>query len=102
MYWTLGKLLALPALLTLSIPITSGQSQDWPYNLPAGAKYYPEHESYLKRDLEIQRRINTAPPSAMRKMSEDEGEKFFLDYWQFDIPDYYHGPSIRRSANPGP
>jgi hypothetical protein len=76
--------LALPAALSAIIFATPSHSQDWPYNLPLGEKYYPEHEHHLKRDFEIQRKLNTATPSGVHKMSDFEGEKFFLDYWQFD------------------
>jgi hypothetical protein len=77
-------LLALPAALSAIIFATPSYSQDWPYNLPLGEKYYPEHEHHVKRDLEIKRKLNTATPSGVHKMSDFEGEKFFLDYWQFD------------------
>ncbi|KAG2163672.1 hypothetical protein JADG_003411 [Aureobasidium aubasidani] len=82
-------LFALPATLFFVI-FTPVNGQDWPYNLPAGAKYYPEHEHHIRRDLEIQQRLNVASPSGIRKMSEDEGEKFFLDYWQRICIDRYN------------
>lgn len=102
-----GGLLALPASLLTALVISPVRSQDWPYNLPTDAKYYPEHEIHIKRNLEVQKMLNTASPAGMRKMSDDQGEKFFLDYWQFDDqtsaslhPDDNH--SIRRSVNPPP
>ncbi|KAG9903001.1 hypothetical protein KCV05_g15656, partial [Aureobasidium melanogenum] len=81
---TVTGLLAIPAALLTAIFATPAYSQDWPYNLPPGAKYYPEHEHRIRRDLEIQQKLNLTSPCGMRKMSDDEGEKFFLDYWQFD------------------
>lgn len=99
MHRTFADIFALPVLLTFIVSMKPGHAQDWPYNLPPDTKYYPEHEFYLKRNLEIQRRLSTALPSAIRKMSEDEGEKFFLDYWQFDILD--HALNLRRSVHPG-
>ncbi|THW12761.1 hypothetical protein D6D23_10028 [Aureobasidium pullulans] len=98
-------LFALPATLFSVIFITPVNGQDWPYNLPAGAKYFPEHEHHIRRDLEIQQRLNVASPSGIRKMSEDEGEKFFLDYWQFGEQDFNSfeigSPlNLRRSVNP--
>ncbi|KAG9676741.1 hypothetical protein KCU99_g3501, partial [Aureobasidium melanogenum] len=81
---TVTGLLAIPAALLTVIFATPAYSQDWPYNLPPGAKYYPEHEHHIRRDLEIQQKLNLISPCGMRKMSDDEGEKFFLDYWQFD------------------
>jgi hypothetical protein len=76
--------LALLPFPSLAISSPLADSQDWPYNLPAGVKYHPEHEPHIKRNLEIQQRLNTAFPSGIRKMSHDEGEKFFLNYWQFE------------------
>jgi len=80
-------LLELPASLVVlltSLPLTT--SEPWPYNLPPHERYFPEHEAYIKRDLEIQQRLLLAPVTGMRKMSGDEGEKFFLEYWQLDDP----------------
>jgi hypothetical protein len=81
---TVSGLLALPGALFAIVSATPSYIQDWPYNLPLHAKYYPEHENHIKRDLEIQQKLNMAAPSGVRKMSDHEGEKFFLDYWQFD------------------
>jgi hypothetical protein len=81
---TVSGLLALPSALFAIIFATPSYGQDWPYNLPLGTKYYPEHEYHIKRDFRIQQKLNLAAPSGVRKMSEHEGEKFFLDYWQFD------------------
>jgi hypothetical protein len=81
---TVTGLLALPAVLSAIVFATPSYSQDWPYNLPLDAKYYPEHEHIIKRDLEIQQKLDMAAPSGVRKMSDHEGEKFFLDYWHFD------------------
>ncbi|PGH02211.1 hypothetical protein GX51_04785 [Blastomyces parvus] len=41
-------------------------------------------DSLVKRDVEIQRRLAGQSPAGVRKMTEDEGEKFWLDYWYFD------------------
>ncbi|KAG9682648.1 hypothetical protein KCU95_g14131, partial [Aureobasidium melanogenum] len=81
---TVTGLLAIPAALITTIFATPAYSQDWPYNLPSDAKYYPEHEHHIRRDVEIQQKLNLTSPCGMRKMSDDEGEKFFLDYWQFN------------------
>ena len=64
-----------------------GASSDerWPYNLPAHVKYWPEDEVRVKRDLDSSRDRGFLPsrPEGVRKMSGDEGEKFYLEYWQF-------------------
>ena len=97
---TVTGLLALPAALFIIIFATPTYSQDWPYNLPLDAKYYPEHEHHIKRDLEIQQKLNTAAPSGVRKMSDHEGEKFFLDYWQFDEQTFMNmALNARRSVS---
>ena len=73
------------ALLVLSISITSlALEGQWPYNLSPDIKYYPEDEPMVQRTVEIQKRLVNQKPVAVCKMSEDEGEMFFLDYWQFD------------------
>ncbi|KAH0343936.1 hypothetical protein KCU81_g5053, partial [Aureobasidium melanogenum] len=84
MFKTVTGLLAIPVALITTIFATPAYSQDWPYNLPPDAKYYPEHEHRIRRDVEIQQKLNLTSPCGMRKMSDDEGEKFFLDYWQFN------------------
>ncbi|KLJ09555.1 hypothetical protein EMPG_14998 [Blastomyces silverae] len=42
-------------------------------------------ESPVKRDVDIQRRLAGQSPAGVKKMTDDEGEKFWLDYW------YFHG-----------
>ncbi|KAB8596086.1 hypothetical protein FH972_025795 [Carpinus fangiana] len=64
-------------------PIAAAE-KPWPYNLPRDQKYYPEHEALVKRNLEIEKRLATQAPVGVRKMSNDPGEMFFLDYWQFE------------------
>lgn len=86
----LTSLLTLPtSLLALLTLIPPTRSQPWPYNLPPHEKYFPEHEQYIKRNLEIQQKLVAASPAGVRKMSNDEGEKFYMEYWQFgdqDVP----------------
>lgn len=63
---------------------TSEQSElQWPHNIPRHLKYFPEEEMRVKRSLEIQERLRKEKPVGMKKMSEDEGEMFFLDNWIF-------------------
>lgn len=46
--------------------------------------YEPHHAAHLKRDLEIQQKLAVSAPNGVRKMSSDEGEKFYLEYWQWE------------------
>lgn len=88
------KFLALPTsllLLLLSSPTpahTENEDQSpaqWPNDRPAHVKYSPEDSPHRKRDLEaIQSHISAGhAPVAVKKMSEDESEMFFPEYWGF-------------------
>ncbi|KAF2159773.1 hypothetical protein M409DRAFT_70820 [Zasmidium cellare ATCC 36951] len=93
----LSRLFALPAslvALTLS-QCAEGQELQWPHNLPRTAKYYPEHEAHVKRGLEAQERLQWDKPAAVKKMGQDPGEKFYLDYWQF-APESETSDGMRR------
>jgi hypothetical protein len=83
----LTELFALPAGLLLLIATSPvrvpAQALQWPYNLPPHVKYYPEDEALVRRNLEIQRRLQQQPAAGVKKMSDDPGEMFFLDYWSF-------------------
>ena len=79
------RLLALPATL---VPLildhgVFAQELQWPYSLPRTSKYYPEDEGLMKRELGAMQKLGEQQPVGMRKMSEDEGEMFFLHYWDF-------------------
>ena len=81
------KLLSLPASLLVLIansPCPTTSEAQWPYNLPPAVKYYPEDEVHIKRDVAIRERMAFQAPAGLRKMTGDEGEKFFLEYWSFD------------------
>lgn len=81
-----SPLLSIPAglvVLILGHGVEANEKQ-WPYNLPRSAKYYPEHESHMKRHLDAQEKLAWESPIAMKKMGDDAGEKFLLDYWQWD------------------
>jgi hypothetical protein len=83
------QLLSLPTSLLLLIasrtsPISS-QDLQWPYNLPKDVRYYPEDQPLIRRDIEIGQRLLHQPVKGIRKMSGDEGEKFFMKYWQFEL-----------------
>ena len=82
-----ASLLSLPAsflslLIAHSSPACSTQLQ-WPYNLPEYVKYFPEDEAVVKRDFEIQKRLQYESPVGVQKMSGDPGEKFYMHYWEF-------------------
>lgn len=77
------SLLAL-LLLQLTRPATAEPQPAWPHNLPGHLKYFPENEAHMKRSLSVQERLERGErPIGVRKMSEDEGEMFFLDHWIF-------------------
>ncbi|KAJ4503851.1 hypothetical protein HRR83_008658 [Exophiala dermatitidis] len=88
------RLAALPAsvlaLIVATATTTAAQHNpdwdwQWLYNLPPDAKYYPEDEVVIKRDIAIQQKLQRsgATVTGVRKMSGDPGEKFYLDYWGF-------------------
>ncbi|KAJ9639793.1 hypothetical protein H2204_003586 [Knufia peltigerae] len=85
------RLAALPSSLLLfiansAVPVAAQHSR-WPYNLPPEVKYYPEDEFLLKRDIDVQQKLQEQPVTGVRKMSHDPGEKFYLDYWGFNEED---------------
>ena len=84
-----ATLLALPASLLTLVASSTVHAQElaWPYNLPRTVKYYPEDEKLIKRDAEIQKTLAWQAPLGMSKMSDEEGEKFFLHYWDFGTQD---------------
>lgn len=61
-----------------------GPELEWPYNLPPHMKYYPQDEAIIRRNVEVQQRLQEQTPTGIRKMSGDPGEKFMMDYWHFD------------------
>src|SRR4051794_10426767 len=81
------QLFVLPAGLLLFIATppmrVCAQELQWPYNLPPHVKYYPEDEALIRRNIEIRQRLQQQPAAGVRKMSDDPGEMFFLDYWSF-------------------
>ena len=77
---------ALPPSLLLCLchfasPILSQELAD--HVLPRDVKYFPEHEAIVRREWDIQQRLQKERPVGMRKMSGDPGEKFYLDDWIF-------------------
>jgi progranulin len=89
------KFLALPTsllLLLLSSPTSAHTENEhqspakWPNEAPANIKYSPKDSPHRRRELEaIQSHILAGhAPVAVKKMSEDESEKFFPEYWGFN------------------
>ncbi|KAI9850035.1 MAG: hypothetical protein M1838_006175 [Thelocarpon superellum] len=85
----LTGLVALPlSLLLVATPTQSLdevgiQTQPWPLNLAAHEKYWPHDGAHAEAHRKRQVAVDPASPIAVKKMGTDEGEKFFLDYWQF-------------------
>lgn len=74
---------ALPATLLALIAIAGATAQ----NQPRLADLHPDHVKHLKREQHAKEQLQWQQPVGMRKMSGDEGEKFFLHYWDFgDLP----------------
>jgi hypothetical protein len=84
----LARIFSLPAsllLLITSTPWPSAAEPQWPHNLPADSKYFPEDEVHVKRGLQAMERLAAQQaPIGARKMSGDKNEMFFLEYWQFE------------------
>jgi hypothetical protein len=72
-------LLALPATLLALIAASTINAQE--HLRPADL--LPEQQTHLKRERQAQEQLQWQQPIGMRKMSSDEGEKFFLHYWNF-------------------
>lgn len=83
---SIARILALPSsvllLLATSLPSTATEAQ-WPHESPA-TEYLPDEKTFVTKSYKIQEQLGWKPPVGVRKMSDDEGEKFFWDYWQFD------------------
>ncbi|PGH32662.1 hypothetical protein GX50_04509 [[Emmonsia] crescens] len=74
-------LILFSALQLLTAPIYA--TTDTPNNNISNANL--DRESLVQRDVEIQRRLAGQSPRGVRKMTDNEGEKFWLDYWYFDV-----------------
>lgn len=85
----LTRILSLPTSILLLIanpPWQTSAEPQWPHNLPAHQKYYPEDEVHVKRGVHAMNRLAEQSPVGVRKMSGDRHEMFFLEYWQFEEP----------------
>jgi hypothetical protein len=81
LFQVLPLFLSLPQLSVLAYTETPKS----PTDLQSKATNTPQlsSELVLQRNGEVASKLATAPPRGVRKMSADEGEKFFLDYWDF-------------------
>lgn len=86
---TLASLALVPTPLLVLIATLPAQTLSletlWPYNLPRHIKYYPEDEALVRRNIGIQEKLASQRPIGVHKMSGDEGEMFFPEYWVFDM-----------------
>ncbi len=94
------QFLSLPTSLLLLIASSTAPSlsQDlqWPSNLPKDVKYFPEDEPLIRRDVDIGRRLLHERVLGIRKMSGDEGEKFFMEDWLFEMQS--EAPTLNETA----
>ncbi|KAE8452874.1 hypothetical protein EG329_013146 [Mollisiaceae sp. DMI_Dod_QoI] len=83
-----ASILALIALHNIKVLAAEDDQspKQWPYNLPPHVKYWPEDPPNRRRDLEaIEEHLRLGRnPVGVMKMSTDEGEKFYMEYWQFE------------------
>jgi progranulin len=77
------RFLALPPTVLLLLVTAIAAEDQWPHNLPKHMKYFPEDEAHVKRSLGVQEKLKREKPIGVKKMSDDEGEMFFLDNWIF-------------------
>lgn len=85
----LAALQLVPAPLLLFITATSSVTQaldtPWPLGLRPFSRSKSGHESLTKRGETAITNLMTQVPIAVRKMSGDQGEMFFPEYWQFEV-----------------
>ena len=97
--FTLPKLLSLLLFFLFLVPQCFGDLQ-WPYDLPPHVKYYPEDEPQVRRIAKIQNHLANHTPNSLRKMSSDEGQMFFLEYWSFEGHESRSKPKIGNEQLP--
>lgn len=74
----------LPALvLILPSSIASATADKWP-NATYGESPSQHVDSLFQRDAVAEPSLPQKPARGLKKMSDDEGEKFYFHYWQFD------------------
>ncbi|KAI9794794.1 MAG: hypothetical protein M1816_002922 [Peltula sp. TS41687] len=95
----IGCLVLIAPSFVRSVLATAPEER-WPYNLPAHVKYWPEDEVRIRQELAGLEEQDPSPQkrNGLRKMSEDEGEKFYMEYWEFyggtePQQQFFHAPS---------
>lgn len=57
------------------------------------------YKKFSKREFRVREQMASQAPIAVRKMSWDQGEKFFLDYWEFEgLKAKDEGPESSQAA----
>ncbi|KAJ5248797.1 hypothetical protein N7468_000248 [Penicillium chermesinum] len=77
-------------LLTLAVGLLSGSICSAEQHVDPSApdqrnrgNVHNQENEILRRNADIEARLAQTPVQGVKKMSHDEGEKFFLDYWTF-------------------
>ncbi|KAK0938212.1 hypothetical protein LTR29_010203 [Friedmanniomyces endolithicus] len=92
-----GTLLALPAGLLSVIWTAQVGAQELAW-AGAAPRVQQQDNVYRRRDLEILPQPARQAPAGVRKMSDDEGEKFFFHYW--DLGDDLAHPNASDTLFP--
>lgn len=81
----LATLLLLPATLSTIVceSIVRAHETSWPQVQPGTLGLSLEQEAFVQREREALEKLIRQAPIGVKKMSGDEGEKFFLQYWEF-------------------
>lgn len=81
--WLSVSVSLLISLAVIPAPTLSSKPT-WPYDLPAHVKHFPGDEKLVHKKLEVQERMVFQRPLGLLKMSPEEGEMFFPEYWRFN------------------
>lgn len=75
---------ALALILPASVASATATADKWP-NVTYGESPSSQHvDSLFQRDAIAEAALPQKPAKGVKKMSDDEGEKFYFHYWQFD------------------
>lgn len=84
----LATLQLIPASLLLYIatapPLTYALDNPWPFGFRYSLRSKSGHEHWTVRDGAETTHHEVQVPIAVRRMSNDQGEMFFPEYWQFE------------------
>ena len=78
------QLLPIPLLLAIVVAPVSLEASDIPWPLNLGRSRWRSPNSPVVKYVLPQKIVTEATPSKVRKMSADEGEMFFPEYWSFE------------------